>query len=140
MKKNVVLILFLVFACTAPVETENDQYTKIFSWYLQQAFNDSIPDQAKTWVLIPERGCGGCRNEYLKKISGICQQAQMNITVISSPALQDTSCKNKRIDTSKLIDELNLPISTAAIIKTKSKKVYSFQEILSADSIPLYLK
>lgn len=142
----VAFILVFAIACSDSKQETSDQTTTVFSYYLKTAFGDSIRNEKHTYVLIPKMGCKGCREDALRELQlQIVRSGKKNITCIFSPAvnLADTLLNpgNLLVDTSELIDKINLPISNIAILKTERGKVISLQSIRSetTDSIGFYL-
>ena len=141
------VFLLFVIACNPSKPAGADKTTTVFSYYLKTAFGDSIRNEKHTYVLVPITGCKGCRSDALILLHDeILKSGEKDLTYIFSPALQaaDSLAKPCKllIDTSALIDRINLPISNITIVKTEKGKVISLVSIRGEmmDSIGYYLK
>ncbi len=141
-----IFLLLFVVACNDSKRETRDQTTSVFAYYLKTAFADSIPDKKHLYILIPKLGCKGCRQDALNELQlQLINSGEKNYTYIVSPASESLSKHTEpgtsRIDTSELIDHINLPISNIAILKTENGKVISLVSIRSetTDSISYYL-
>jgi hypothetical protein len=140
-------LLIIVVACREPKREAVDKTTKVFSYYLETAFADSIPDKKHVYILIPKLGCKGCRQDALNELQQqLMKSGEKNYTYIVSPEAAPpgklAEPGNVLIDTSELIDHINLPVSNIAILKTENGKVISLISIRSetTDSIGYYLR
>ncbi|HET6992532.1 MAG TPA: hypothetical protein VFJ43_14460 [Bacteroidia bacterium] len=148
MKSIFLLCLFtLTIACNQPKQNPPDRNTEVFAYYLKTAFGDSIRNEKHIYIMIPAIGCKGCRTDALVVLHNeIIKSGEKNATYILSPSvnLADSLIRPCRflIDSSGLIDRINLPISNIAILKTSNGKVISLVSIRSeiTDSIPSLLR
>ncbi len=141
-----IFLLLVVIGCNESKHETNDQTTTVFSYYLKTAFEDSIPNEKHVYILIPSLGCKGCRQDALKELQQqVINSGEKNYTYIVSPTSQSLGMRTEHgiflVDTSELIDHINLPISNIAILKTENGKVISLVSIRSetTDSIGYYL-
>ncbi|CAN5900543.1 hypothetical protein BH11BAC7_BH11BAC7_15430 [soil metagenome] len=138
-------VCFSIACKETPVKNE-DKTTAVFSYFLKTAFDDSIKEAKQVYILIPKMGCKGCREDALRTLQQeINQRGNQNITYIFSSAvlIADTFAakQNVLIDSTGLLDKINLPISNITILKTDKKQVNSIVTIRSEmmDSIAFYL-
>lgn len=140
-------ILLAVVGCDQPSQSSKDKNTTVFNFYLKSAFNDSIADEPKIWILAPTAGCKGCRQSEMGIVhKEILRLRIKNVEYIfpEKMPVNDSDilpCKY-RIDKKELIDRINLPISNLTIIRTSRGKIDLLKEISSdrIDSIGYYLK
>jgi hypothetical protein len=142
-----IAIIVAFISCTATEKKEQDQATETFAYYLRTAFGDSIPKEKHLFILVPEVGCKGCRQDALYILHNEAIRSQTkSITYIFSPAVHYndslTSPYETMTDSSKLIDKINLPISNIAFVKTLDGNVVSINSIRSetTDSIASFLR
>jgi hypothetical protein len=138
---------FCIFSCTPVEQKGQSQSTEIFAYYLRTAFGDSIPKEKHLFILVPEAGCKGCRNDALYILHKEAMRTQeKNITYIFSPAVHFsdslTAPYPAKTDSSKLIDKINLPISNIAFVKTVDGSVVWINSVRSetTDSIASFLR
>ncbi len=141
-----IFLLVVLIACNDSKQEIRDQTTVVFSYYLKTAFADSIPDKKHVYILIPKLGCKGCRQDALNELQQqLVNSGEKNYTYIASPSSESTSTLTGhgifRVDSTGLIDKINLPVSNIAILKTENGKVISLVSIRSetTDSIGYYL-
>lgn len=139
------LLLTSVFACHSP-ETA-DKTTDVFAYYLRNAFGSSIPKENRSYILVPENGCKGCRQSELTLLREAIGEKRNDAIeyIFSSKVAVPPSFANStqlKIDSLCLIDKINLPISNITIIRTENEKVTLLKEITAdrMDSIGIYLK
>jgi hypothetical protein len=145
MKSFSLFCLFILAIACQSKQNPPDQKTAVFSYYLETAFADSIPDNSHTYIMIPSIGCKGCRIDALSVLhKEIIKSNAKNVTYIISPSVNLTDslinpCEFM-VDKSGLIDRINLPISNIAILKTEKGKLISLVSIRSEmiDSIGYY--
>lgn len=140
------LLLLLGAACTTvPVR---DKESEVFDYYLHAAFGDSIRIQKAMYLIVPEKGCKGCRAIEFGLLEEELNQMQ------NKSAIQFIFSKNteasayfkgqipSRTDHSGLIDRINLPLSNITIVKTENRRISFLKEISAdrMDSIGYYLR
>jgi hypothetical protein len=142
-----VLIFISAMACSPSIKNAPDQQSTVFSYYLKTSFNDSIPDEEHIYILVPALGCKGCRAEALAVLHHeLIKSGKKNVSYIFSSSVNPSDSVvepfNMQIDSSGLIDKINLPVSNIAIIKTANGKVISLTSIRSetTDSIASILR
>ncbi|MDQ3108873.1 MAG: hypothetical protein M3R17_03170 [Bacteroidota bacterium] len=146
--KSICVVAMIIAIISCHEETKKEQsVTDIFSYYLKTAFGDSIPKEKHLFILVPETGCKGCREDALHILHDeAIKTGRTGITYIFSPKVHFndlmTAPYKTLTDSSMLIDKINLPISNITFIKTAHGKVESINAIRSetTDSIRALLK
>jgi hypothetical protein len=147
MKSLFLLTVALLFACNGKLQKqEADPNTKVFSYYLRTAFNDSIPQEKRLYILVPKNGCKGCRSGALYEVRNSISPAQANevITIVAPDLGYIDSLLPGKVyhDTDDLIDRINFPVSNITLVKTENGKITSLRQVRTEtiDSIPYFLK
>jgi hypothetical protein len=145
MKRCIYILLFAI-SCGEINDPPVDKTSAVFSYYLKEAFRDSIKQEKETYILVPKVGCKGCREDALHVLQKEAEKSGIkNLTFIISPSVTLPGDFSQSaivlVDTSDLIDRINLPVSNIAILKTEKGKVISLVSIRSetTDSIGYFL-
>lgn len=127
MKKGwLFLLLLTVAACS---EQTKDKRTAIFSDYLQEQFNRSIPETHHYYLLVPKQGCQGAIFEALRVIDAVNTEGRKQTTVITSNPDMLKNCLhgNWEIleDHNAKLDVLNLGVTNVSLITTENGRIVS---------------
>jgi hypothetical protein len=145
--KRWIYLLFFAMSCGEIKEPPADKTSTVFSYYLKEAFRDSIKQEKETYILIPKVGCKGCREDALNVLQQEAKKSGIKkLTFIISPTVTLPENFSQSaivlVDNSDLIDRINLPVSNIAILKTEKGRVISLVSIRSetTDSIGYFLR
>jgi hypothetical protein len=130
------IILMFASACASDAPpAQADKPTRVFSYYLRTAFNDSIPVTPQLYMLVPQTGCKGCMVRQLGTLAdslrlenSVPVQLILARKIAGSDSLRPF-VQQSRFDTHALMDRIDLPVAGVTLIKTNKGKVVAVEPL-----------
>ncbi len=138
MKPYLAIFLFmLLISCNSTSEKKEITTTSIFSDYLNQQFNLSIPSEKHIFITLPKNGCKGAIWTSLTSIDQLLEPSDKISFIIADDVYASKFLKkNWKIlfDKDDKLDRLNIPISNVSAIITENGKIKLIKSSTSCDN------